>query len=326
VVLLFCAATPITLLAQTFTTLANFSGGAGPVSGVVQGTDGSFYGTTQAGGSSNNGTVFKVTPSGALTVLHSFCSQPPCTDGATPKAGLRQASDGNLYGTTSGGGAAKAGTVFKITPDGALTVLYSFCSQVGCADGTVPQAGLIQASDGNFYGTTSGGENNDSPVLTGGTVFKITPSGSVTTLYSFCNHSGQCNDGSNSFAGLIQASDGNFYGTTWGGGTNNVGTVFKVTPGAGRTTLYSFCAQAVCADGAEPVSGLMQASDGNFYGTTPTAGANGDGTIFKITPGGLLNTLYAFCPHVGCGDGSAPSAGLIQGSDGNFYGTTYTGG
>jgi uncharacterized protein (TIGR03437 family) len=324
-VLLLCAATPITLLAQTLTTLASLNGGGGNVSGVVEGTDGNFYGTTPSGGSSNNGTVFKVTPSGALTILHNFCPQPPCTDGATPKAGLIQASDGNFYGTTSGGGAAKAGTVFKITPAGTLTVLYSFCSQAGCADGTVPQAGLIQASDGNFYGTTSGGENNDSPVLTGGTVFKITPGGTATTLYSFCART-PCVDGGNTFAGLIQASDGNFYGTTWGGGTANVGTVFKVTPGGILTTLHSFCTQAACVDGAGPLTGLMQASDGNFYGTTPIAGAYGGGVIFKITPGGTLNPLYSFCPQTGCADGSGPAAGLMQASDGNFYGTTYNGG
>src|ERR1039457_4107842 len=151
-VLLLCAATPITLLAQTLTTLASLNGGGGNVSGVVEGTDGNFYGTTPSGGSSNNGTVFKVTPSGALTILHNFCPQPPCTDGATPKAGLIQASDGNFYGTTSGGEnndspVLTGGTVFKITPGGTVTTLYSFCARAPCVDGSNTFAGLIRRSE-----------------------------------------------------------------------------------------------------------------------------------------------------------------------------------
>jgi uncharacterized protein (TIGR03437 family) len=310
--------------AQTLTTLSSFTGANQRLSGVVQGTDGNFYGTTEAGGISNNGTVFKVTPSGSLTILHSFC-EPPCADGATPRAGLVQASDGSLYGTTSGGGSAKAGTVFKIAPSGALTVLYTFCSQAQCADGAVPTAGLIQASDGNFYGTTSGGDNNNSPVLTGGTVFKITPEGALTVLYSFCAQA-ECADGGNPLSGVIQALDGNFYGTTSGGGSTNAGTIFKVTPGGVLTTVHSFCTQTACADGYSPSTALIQASDGNLYGTTSGGGANNKGSIFKVTSVGTFTTLYGFCSQAGCPDGSAPAAGLIQASDGNFYGITFNGG
>src|SRR5208282_398944 len=206
--------------------------------------------------------------------LYSFCSQPSCTDGNTPRGGLIQATDGNLYGTTNDGGSNGFGTVFKITPSGTLTTLYNFCSEPDCPDGTYPETGVIQATDGNFYGTT------------GSTVFKITPSG---TLIFDVAVDGVPN-------GLIQASDGNFYGTTYGGGANSDGTVFKITPSGTLTTLYSFCSKANCTDGANPQAGLIQATDGNFYGTTTFGGANSDGTVFKITPsGGTLTTLYSFC-------------------------------
>ena len=154
--LLLCA-TATGLPAQTFTTLASFNGtnGNGPLAPLVQGTDGNFYGTTNAGGANSRGTVFKITPGGTLTTLYSFCSQTNCPDGDRPYAGLIQASDGNFYGTTRLGGASIYGTIFKITPGGTLTTLYNFCSQSFCDDGMAPEAGLIQASDGNFYGTTS---------------------------------------------------------------------------------------------------------------------------------------------------------------------------
>src|SRR5208282_5401432 len=182
--------------------------GAWPVAGLIQGSDGNFYGTTSAGGANPNGvknvpgtpnvpgtgtpngrgTVFRLTPSGTLTSLYSFCSQADCIDGGKPLARLIQGSDGNFYGTTeSGGGAKRGGTVFKITPSGTLTTLYSFCSQADCTDGASPN-GVIQGGDGNFYGTTTDGGAN----RIGGTVFKITPSGTLTTLYSFCP---DCSDG-----------------------------------------------------------------------------------------------------------------------------------
>jgi uncharacterized repeat protein (TIGR03803 family) len=210
--------------------------------------------------------------------------------------------------------------VFKITPQGTLTTLYSFCSQSNCDDGANPSGPVMQASDGNFYGTTFEGGTGCSPVGCG-TVFKITPSGALTTLHRF-----NADDGYWPFAGLVQASDGNFYGTTnLGGidGLNGQGTVFKITPSGALTTLYNFCSQSNCSDGAEPYGALVQASDGNFYGTVTGGGAYGDGTIFKITPTGTFTTLHSF---VGASDGAYPYAALLQGRDGNFYGTTFEGG
>jgi uncharacterized repeat protein (TIGR03803 family) len=260
------------------------------------------------------GTVFKITPGGMLTTLHSFEG----TDGVETYAWLVQATDGNLYGTTSNGGAND--TVFKITPTGTLTTLYSFCSQTGCRDGFEP-AGLVQATDGNFYGTTflGGAFCCSFDDLGYGTVFKITPGGTLTTLYTFCSQSG-CTDGVGPNA-VIQATDGNFYGTTNSGGANEggQGTVFKITPGGTLTTVYNFCSQSYCTDGAIPTARLVQGTDGNLYGTTSQGGGLGNyGTAFKITPGGTLTTLHRF----DAADGKNPSAGLVQGTDGNFYGTT----
>jgi uncharacterized protein (TIGR03437 family) len=289
--------------AQTLTTLVSFNGtdGVEPDYGsLVQGTDGNFYGTTYSGGANNTGTVFKVTPGGTLTTLYSFTGG---TDGEYPYAGLVQASDGNFYGTTYGGGCCD-GTVFKITPGGTLTTLYGF---TGGADGGSPSGALVQATDGNFYGTTrSGGANG------GGTVFKVTPGGTLTTLYSF---GAAGTDGAQPYAGVIQGTDGNFYGTTYTGHT-----VFKITPGGMLTTLHTFSGP----DGGDPLDALVQASDGNFYGTTSSGGSESVGTIFKITPGGTLTTLHDFTD--GATDGARPYAGLIQGTDGNFYGTTEGGG
>ncbi|MGD0567536.1 MAG: choice-of-anchor tandem repeat GloVer-containing protein [Candidatus Sulfotelmatobacter sp.] len=235
-----------------------------------------------------------------LTVLASFNG----TNGIYPEyVSLVQGFDGNFYGTTSLGGtncpapASCCGTVFKITAAGALTTLYSFCSQTNsegyCADGSSPDAGLVQATDGNLYGTTQyGGANND------GTVFQITSGGTLTTLYSFCAQTG-CTDGSQPVAGLLQGTNGSFYGATATGGANGEGgTIFKITA-AGATTLYSFCSrtnsEGYCADGSSPDAGLVEATNGNLYGTTQYGGANNDGTVFQITPGGTLTTLYSFC-------------------------------
>jgi uncharacterized repeat protein (TIGR03803 family) len=310
-VVLLCAATAIASPANTFKTLVNFDGtnGATPVyTSLVQGRDGDFYGTTLGGGANGAGTVFKITSAGTVTILYSFCSQANCADGSGPYAGLVQARDGNFYGTTYQGGASGIfGTVFKITPGGAFTTLHSF----NLADGAGPFAALVQATSGNFYGTTSGGgPSND------GTVFKISPSGTLTTLHTFDG-----SDGAQPFAALVQATNGDFYGTTpYGGG---YGTVFRITPSGTLTTLHSFN----LTDGSYP-NGLIQATDGNFYGTTYGGGTlnicsgNGCGTVFKITPQGTLTTLHD-CDSV---DGTNPVAVLDQGSDGNFYGTTYAGG
>ena len=190
-----------------------------------------------------------------------------------------------------------------------MTTLHTFDG----TDGNNPQAGLIQATDGNFYGTTfSGGTSNycDSGC---GTVFKMTPSGSLTTLHSFSG-----TDGYNVYAGLVQGTDGNFYGTTFNGGAQNVGEVYKITPSGTLTVLHTFDG----TDGDYPRAALIQATDGNFYGTTFQGGAYGQGTVFAITPSGSLTTLYSFCHQSGCADGANPIGGVIQASDGNFYGTT----
>jgi len=328
----------------TITTLYNFcsqggslcTDGAGPYAGLVQATNGDFYGTTEFGGSSSGcyqcGTVFKITPSGTLTTLYSFCTQSGCTDGTYPIGGLVQAANGDLYGTTAFGGDAACsfaglggcGTIFKITPSGALTTLYTFCTQSGCTDGQSPAAGLVQATNGDFYGTTQGGGAGCLPYSCG-TVFKITPGGTLTTLYSFGT------DGVSPLAGLVQATNGDFYGTTSAGGANGGGTVFRITPSGTLTTLYSFCSRdpEYCLDGDQPVAGLVQATDGDFYGTTEYGGAPSGGfagTVFKITPSGKLTTLYSFCAQSGCTDGEYPEAGLFQATNGTLYGTTYFGG
>jgi len=344
IVCLFCVATAIASPAGTkFKTLVVFelTNGAGPYASLTQGTDGNYYGTTGGGGSSTYyGTVFKMTPEGALTTLYSFCSQTNCPDGAEPNAPLVQAAAGSFYGTTENGGASglscspigACGTVFRITTGGKLTTLYSFCSQTNCADGAVP-VGLVQATDGNFYGVTQWGGAN-SCLVAGqnwgcGTVFEITPAGKLTTLHSFGGTDGEDPQG------LVQATDGKFYGTTAGGGANSCiigigcGTFFKLTPAGKLTTLYSFCPQTSCADGADPQAGPLQAADGSFYGTTNKGGIEnsacgglGCGTVFKISPAGKLSTLHRFNGK----EGYWPATGLVQATDENFYGTAGVGG
>jgi uncharacterized repeat protein (TIGR03803 family) len=220
-------------------------------------------------------------PAQTFTTLYTFCRESRCTDGSVPNPGLVQATDGNFYGTTSGGGTNSFGTVFKITPQGTLTTLHSFCPQAPCSDGQQPVAGLVQATNGYLYGTTYSSE------VGAGTVFKITLGGKLTTLYTFCSQGSYptCPDGAEPQAALVQATNGYLYGTTIGGGTNSYGTVFKITPGGTLTTLYSFCSQSGCTDGANPsYAGLIQATNGDLYGTTESGGAKNAGTVFKITP------------------------------------------
>ncbi len=307
-VALWLCASGAQIAAQTSTTLLRFDGtdGANSAAGLVRATDGNFYGTTSEGGANSDGTVFRISPSGALTTIYSFCSKSGCSDGANPMAALIQATDGNLYGTTL------TGSVFKITRSGTLTTL-------GGTGGQDPIAALVQGKDGNFYGTTARGGTSLKCTLrpnykvTCGTVFKITPSGTVTTLASFTQASGFSPS-----SPLIQGTDGNFYGTTPVGGANypGFGTVFKITPTGMLTVLHSFNG----ADGEKSLAALVQGTDANFYGTTSFGGGNPNfgGTVFKITPTGTLTTLHSF----GSGDGTGASAALVQATDGNFYGTT----
>jgi uncharacterized repeat protein (TIGR03803 family) len=210
-------------------------------------------------------------------------------DGAYPRAALIQATDGGLYGTSAYGGAHNRGTILKITTIGTLTSLYSFCSQTGCTDGLYPAASLVQATDGSFYGTTYAGGG----ISLGGTVFRIDPASTFTTLDSFCGYTG-CVGGSTPVAPLIKGSDGDLYGANFWGPGQGWGTLFKITPNGELTTLYGFCAKnRSCLEGANP-DGLIQAIDGDFYGTTLIGGL-GTGTIFKMTPSGTLTTLHRFC-------------------------------
>jgi uncharacterized repeat protein (TIGR03803 family) len=274
-----------------------------------------------------------------LTTIYNFCSQGDCTDGKVPTGGLLQDTDGYLWGTTSGGGANKAGTVFKITPSGTLTTIYNFCSQGECADGAEPSTSLMQDSDGDLYGITVLGGAYDSahPHANSGTVFKISATG-FTSVGSFCLLTG-CTGGAAPSTGsipsgpLVQAPNGNLYGVTTSGGLYaypteyrefNGGTIFKITSTGALTTLYSFCAKSACMDGEGPTA-LMLANDGNLYGTTWSGGDYSAGTVFKVTPSGAVTTLYSFCALSDCPDGSYPNS-LVQGADGDLYGTTDDGG
>lgn len=247
IVAVLCGATATSSSAQTFGALFfNGTDGGYPLAALVQAGDGNLYGTTSIGGSNCDGTVFKISPGGVLTTVHSFDGQ----DGFSPAAAVIQAADGNLYGTVEQGGARSGGTVFKITLSGEFSMLYTFCSQASCSDGSDPYASLVEASDGNFYGTTAfGGTPGLCPGAGCGTIFEITADGTLTTLHDF-----DFSDGANPVAGLVQGMDGNFYGTTGAGGTSNLclnghgcGTFFKVTPKGVLTTLYSFCSVVGCA-------------------------------------------------------------------------------
>jgi len=295
-----------------------------PFAAMTLAMSGDFYGTSQSGGANGEGMVFKVSTKGNFQTVYSFCNQPSCADGASPDVSLVLGTDGNFYGTTSDRGANNGGTVFKITTEGILTTLYSFCSLPGCADGSSPK-GLIQASDGGFFGTTYyGGGTSDNCTGGCGTVFRTTPDGSLTTLYRFCVQT-NCPDGNSPMGGLVQATNGNFYGTTSGADCVNgeCGTVFEITPAGNLTTLYHFSGSD---DGYVPESGLVQATDGNLYGTTYRGGQFGYGTIFDITVTGALTTIYSFCATENCKDGAYPSSALVQGTNGSLYGTTSYGG
>jgi uncharacterized repeat protein (TIGR03803 family) len=312
IVLMFCVAAVIASPAQNFTLLHSFAGpeGANPAAPLVHASDGNFYGTTYSGGAHSGGTIFKITPSGTLTTVYNFCVQSNCYDGANPAA-MVQANDGNFYGVTVNGGVQGKGTAFKLTPSGTLTTLYNFCAQTHCTDGESP-AYLMQASDGNFYGVNPVGG-----VHYIGDFYRLKPDGTMTVLYSFASL-----DGKLPYAALVQGPDGQLYGTAPSGGGASDGTAFKITLSGTLTLLHNFCVSWNCDDGAKPRAGLVVGSDGNFYGTTSEGGAGTGGTVFKITPGGTLTTLYSFI----LSDSYQPAGGLVQGSDGNFYGTTYSGG
>jgi uncharacterized repeat protein (TIGR03803 family) len=298
----------VTAPGTRLTTLHGFTGTSdgGIPNGLVQGTNGVLYGTTQSGGViSAGGTVFALSTSGVLTTLISFRG----TNGSKPEAALVQAADGNFYGTTFFGGLIGEGTVFRMTPDGSLATLYSF---TGDSDGSGPTAALVQGTDGNLYSTMGNGGQGGS-----GYVLRISLGGALTNLYSFTNGV----DGASPAAGLVQATDGNFYGMT-PVGAQSFGNIFQVTPGGALANLYSFTGGT---DGYAPAGSLVQATDGILYGTTTHSTFRGFqfyGTIFKVTTNGVLNTVYT----LNFTDGAYPYAGLVQAGDGNFYGTTHDGG
>jgi len=302
--LVMAAALPFDALAAVrVKTLHSFAtvDGRLPMAPLVQvGTD--FFGSTQYGGASNVGTVFRMKPSGAVKVLHSFANDG--VDGKQALSGLTLASDGLLYGTTQKGGSNGQGTVYRISPSGNYSVLHSFVGTGGAP--AQPSAGLIQASDGNFYGTSYQGGSAGT-----GSIYRITPAGVVTVLHAFV-----VADGTLPTAGLVQASDGNFYGTTSAGGISGVGTAYKMTPAGVFSVLHNF---EPVTSGANPWAGLVQASDGFLYGVTGTGGPGGAGTLFKLSLTGTLTRVFSFGPTLG----GTPTGTLVQGSDGFLYGTTY---
>jgi uncharacterized repeat protein (TIGR03803 family) len=284
----------------TVSVIYNFASGNDCQSGMTLGTDGNFYGTalTNCGGA---GYVFKLTPSGTLTVLHTFTGTP---DGSGPGL-LVQYSDGNFYGVTGQGGATNYGTVFKITPTGTLTILYSFDDTNEFAN---PNYRLTVGNDGNFYGTFQRDAN--------GGVFKMTPAGVVTLVHQFA---GPPNDGGSPVSGVILGKDGNFYGTTQVGGTQNEGTIFKMTPSGTVTILHSFSQPSDYA--INPTAPLVQATDGNFYGTADSCTVFGCGPqdLYEMTPSGTFTILQEFTA-------SYPYWGVIQDTNGIIYGVTQQGG
>jgi uncharacterized repeat protein (TIGR03803 family) len=297
------------------TTIYNFcsetscTDGFNPTGGVILGFDGNFYGTTQAGGTGvahPAGTVFKLTPLGQLTTIHTFDNG---TDEGQPTFPPLQGQDSNFYGVSESVYNGQYGASYKVSASGVFTLLSDF----NYTDGNDPNV-PIYAIDGNLYGTTVfGGSKNL------GVVFKMTKTGKVTVLHDFV---GYPTDGCYPEGKLVQGSDGNFYGVTYRCGTHSTvgGTVFKISPSGAYTLLYSFCSAAYCPDGAQPLSGLVQAADGNFYGTSSTGGTKNAGTLYKITPAGVHAALYSFCDP-SC-NGFGPATPLVLHTSGKFYGNT----
>jgi uncharacterized repeat protein (TIGR03803 family) len=298
--------------AQTYSVVYNFGSQVGDpfshtFSGIIaQGRDGNLYSSSQ-GGQFDHGANFMVTPAGVLTTLYSFTDG---ADGSLPLSGLTLGTDGNFYGTSSGslGGGAPNGTIFRMSPSGVVDTLYTFTDG---SDGSSPDAPPIEGADRNFYGTTCG-YTCGGITASSGSIYKITLSG-VFTILRTCT-----TDCTWIPAPLVQGTDGAFYDVSIVGGSSGYGSIFKITAGGAFTVLYSF-AQEKAGGASSPVGPLIQASDGNFYGTTKYGGlaANPCGIVFKMTPKGALTVIHS----MRCGiDGGTPYAGLIQATDGNLYG------
>ena len=304
-----------------FTNIYNFSGGtngANPTGALISGRDGNFYGTAYNGGVSNWGTIFQLSTDGTYTVLGLLGG----TNGAHPDTALTQGADGSLYGTTKYGGPFSKttfggtgyGVIFQITTNGTLLTPVVFDSTNGAN-----AAALTPGQDGNFYGTTEWGGSFSLIPLGFGTIFRLNPDGTFTNLYKFSSG----DDGGFPVAGLVQGKDGNFYGSTEDGGAIQLGTIFSITPGGQFNSLCSFPESSV---GGYPDAALVQGDDGNFYGTTYIGGDSQFGTIFEVTTNGTLTRLVSFTGTSGPAPGANPLAPLVQGPDGNFYGTTSWGG
>ena len=280
------------------TSLYSFSGtdGAYPISSLLLGPDGNLYGTTSSGGPGGGGTIFSISTNGVFTTVATLGNP----GGASPVAPLVQGLDGSLYGTTSVGGTNGGGTIFQATTNGGFATLFSFSG----TNGANPTGGLLQASDGTLWGTAAdGGTNGDY-----GTIFQATTNGAMELTISFNG-----GNGANPYDSLSLGPDGNFYGTTFGGGLFGFGTIFQVTPSGALTSLFSFNQ----TNGANPFAGLTLGSDGNFYGTTFAGGSNGSGTFFVVTTNGALTSIYSFPTN-----GGNPYGPLWQAANGLFYGTT----
>src|ERR1017187_2507393 len=287
--------------------LHSFGGGADgryPSAGVIRDSAGNLYGTTSQGGTAGWGVVYKLDTTGQETVMHSFTNG---ADGGDPYAGVILDSAGNLFGTAASGGTANKGVVYKLDTAGQETVLYSF---TGGADGRYPTAGVILDSAGNLYGTTYFGGTGGH-----GVAYKLDTAGQETVLYSFTDGT----DGGGPYAGVIRDSAGNLYGTTYYGGTANLGVVYKLDPAGHETVLYSFTS----AGGATPYAGVIRDSAGNLYGTTYSGGAASAGVVYKLDMAGHETVLYSFTDGA---DGGNPRGGVIEDAAGNLYGTTYSGG
>jgi uncharacterized repeat protein (TIGR03803 family) len=316
------------------TVLYSFTGGAngaGPRD-LIQGSDGNFYGVS-GGGADSQGTLFKVTSSGAQSVVYAFGSQ--ANDGLNPYS-LILSADGSFYGTTFGGaGSANGGTVYRVSPSGSEAVLHAFQGYTNPNDGIGPLS-LVQGGNGNLYGVTScGSEINVDTCLTGGIFFKVALQGAETVLHPF----GSGTDGTQPSGAVLLAKDGNFYGTTAGGGQFGSGSFFKVTPTGAEIILCSFAGPSTSAALASLTGAIVQGNDGNFYGTANAGGAYGQGAVFSIDAAGAETIVYSFSgctvtadisPNPVCGisssvDGAGPGS-IIQASDGSLYGTTAGGG
>lgn len=336
--------------------LYSFTGGndgANPKAALLQTNGGNLYGTTYAGGVYGNGAIFQLSPAGSLTTIYSLGADTSGIDGSGPVAALVAGSETNFYGTTEFGGLDGYGTVFEVTPAGSFTNLDSFSFAYGLplgalvpdtngcfygatlqSDffqmasngaltnlyGTTPEqtgfsATLLLATDGNFYGVSANGGTNGL-----GYICRLTTTGTFTALYTFTGAA----DGSQPCAPLIQGNDGALYGST-AYGAKGFGTVFRLTTNGAFSVVYTFGTltnwDGSAQDGTQ-ANGLLLGNDGNFYGTTLLGGYNENGTIFRLTSGGELNTMVFFDGT----NGARPEAALVQGSDGYYYGTASAGG